>query len=141
MTDNELKEIRQKISCPQLGDECYGEWGVLTKDQRFTIKRMLDYIAAQEEHINRQREEIDMLKEKLAQTDKALVVINKVYDELLAEVSRIESEAYKEFWNELKTYSRKMRANDFRGSAWDRVIFVEDGDNLLKEMEGAEYGK
>jgi hypothetical protein len=33
MTDKELKEIRQKISCPQLGDECYGEWGILTKDQ------------------------------------------------------------------------------------------------------------
>lgn len=51
MTDKELKEIRQKISCPQLGDEHYGEWGALRKDQRFTIKRMLDHIDAQEEYI------------------------------------------------------------------------------------------
>lgn len=47
----ELKEIREKISCPQLGDNHYGEWGILTLHQRLTIKRMLDYIDMQEERI------------------------------------------------------------------------------------------
>ena len=51
MTDRELKEIREKISCPQLGDTHYGEWGILTPNQRFTIKRMLDFIESQEQYI------------------------------------------------------------------------------------------
>ena len=62
MTDKELKEIRQKISCPQLGDNHYGEWGILTKNQRFTIKRMLDYIESQEIHIKQIRAENKKLK-------------------------------------------------------------------------------
>ena len=80
MTDNELKKIRQKISCPQLGDNHYGEWGILTKSQRFTIKRMLDYIDAQEKHINRLQAENERL--------------SKITRPLIAE---IKAEAYTEF--------------------------------------------
>lgn len=80
MTDNELKEIRQKISCPQLCDKHYGEWGILTKSQRFTIKRMLDYIDAQEKHINRLQAE----NERLSKITRPLI-------------GEIKAEAYTEF--------------------------------------------
>lgn len=53
MTERELKEIREKISCPQLGDNHYGEWGILTKKQRLTIKKMLDHIESQEQYIKK----------------------------------------------------------------------------------------
>lgn len=62
MTDRELKEIREKISCPQLGDKHYGEWGILTKSQRFTIKRLLDFIEFQEEHIKQLHSENEKLE-------------------------------------------------------------------------------
>ena len=64
MTDNELNRIREKISCPQFGDAHYGEWGILTLNQRHTIKRMLDYIDAQEKYINRQKAEIERLNKE-----------------------------------------------------------------------------
>lgn len=41
---NEIKEIRDYIACPQLGDDYYGEWGALRLDQRLKIKELLDYI-------------------------------------------------------------------------------------------------
>ena len=53
MTNRELKEIREKISCPQFGDDHYGEWGALTLGQRVTIKRLLDYIESQEQYIEK----------------------------------------------------------------------------------------
>lgn len=44
MTDKALKEIREKIACPQFGDDHYGEWGALTLQQRKTILKLLDYV-------------------------------------------------------------------------------------------------
>ena len=42
--NNKIKEIREYISCPQLGDNHYGKWGALRLDQRKKIKDLLDYI-------------------------------------------------------------------------------------------------
>lgn len=53
MTNNELAEIREKISCPQLGDEHYGEWGILTINQRRTIYLLLQEISLQKAEIER----------------------------------------------------------------------------------------
>lgn len=40
----ELQRIREKISCKQFGDDHYGEWGILTLNQRRTILRMIETI-------------------------------------------------------------------------------------------------
>lgn len=40
----ELKKIREKISCKQFGDDHWGEWGILTLNQRRTILRMIETI-------------------------------------------------------------------------------------------------
>lgn len=42
--NDEIKEIREYISCPQFGDDHYGKWGALRLDQRLKIKSLLDYI-------------------------------------------------------------------------------------------------
>jgi len=49
----ELDEVREKISCPQLGDENYGAWGSLRLEQRFTIFRLIRTIQHQKEDIDR----------------------------------------------------------------------------------------
>lgn len=50
--NNEIKEIREYISCPQFGDNHYGKWGALRLDQRIKIKDLLDYInTLQQENI------------------------------------------------------------------------------------------
>lgn len=69
MTDKERENIRKKISCPQLGDDHYGEWGILNINQRRTIKRMLDFIDSQENYINRQQARIKELEERCNKND------------------------------------------------------------------------
>ena len=39
---NYREKIRKAISCPQFGNETYGEWGALNLEQRKYIKRLLD---------------------------------------------------------------------------------------------------
>ena len=49
--NNEIKEIREYISCPQFGDNHYGKWGALRLEQRKKIKDLLDCITnLQEEY-------------------------------------------------------------------------------------------
>ncbi len=40
ITEERLKEIREKIACPQLGDGHYGEWGHLPLGVRKTIEAL-----------------------------------------------------------------------------------------------------
>ena len=47
------KQIREAISCPQLGDTTYGEWGILTVEQRLTIARLLDELEHADNYIKR----------------------------------------------------------------------------------------
>ena len=72
MTDKELKEIREKISCPELGDKHYGEWGILTKYQRLTIKKMLDEIDSREIVIKRLYKRIEELGETIADLEREI---------------------------------------------------------------------
>lgn len=78
-TDKMLKDIREKISCPQFGDKHYGEWGILNLTQRRTILKLLDYI----EELKADREwTVDCIEsEKVIQTLKTqidLADLNKV---------------------------------------------------------------
>lgn len=41
---SELQKVREKISCKQFGDDHWGEWGILTLNQRRTILRMIETI-------------------------------------------------------------------------------------------------
>jgi hypothetical protein len=38
---SELQRIREKISCPELGDKNYGDWGALRVEQRVTIANLI----------------------------------------------------------------------------------------------------
>lgn len=110
MTDNELKQIRQKISCPQLGDKHYGEWGILTQSQRSTIKRMLDYIDAQKEYINR---------------------LQAKNEELVGNIDKLKK---------FKAYFDDLYGCDLEVLGWhengDSIAFDEFYDSATEEMEG-----
>ena len=116
MTDKELKEIREKISCPQLGDEYYGEWGILTLNQRRTIKRLLDFIEAQEEYINRLQAENERLEHQL--------------ETLCITLKLTKAEAYKEFAERLK------KAKIYSLERHENILPVAVIDWILKEMVG-----
>ena len=107
MTDNELKTIRQNISCPQFGDDHYGSWGALRLGQRRTIRRMLDEIISQ-------KEENSNLTSRLTS--------------LQNDLTSAKTEAIKEFAERLKT-----KASDFE---FGKAVWVVYIDNLVKEMVG-----
>lgn len=39
-----LLKVRESVACPQLGDDHYGDWGILRLDQRITIACMVKTI-------------------------------------------------------------------------------------------------
>jgi hypothetical protein len=60
-----LTAIREKISCPQFGDNHYGEWGSLPSRYRMEIKRLLDYSIGQEAEIERLSAELEAINDVL----------------------------------------------------------------------------
>ena len=80
MTERELKEIRAKISCPHLGDDHYGEWGILTQKQRLTIKRLLDYIESQEQYIRKMADNGVMVAVRCKDCIHKTVTVDGEYD-------------------------------------------------------------
>lgn len=62
---NYREEIREYISCPQLGDNHYGKWGALRVEQRLLIKRLLDELDCADNYIKKVYLENQKLKEKI----------------------------------------------------------------------------
>lgn len=50
MRCRDLEEIREKIACPQFGDNHYGEWGALRLEQRKTILRLISELQFLRKH-------------------------------------------------------------------------------------------
>lgn len=44
VSDKELQEVREKISCPELNDADYGIWGSMSVEQRIMMYRMIETI-------------------------------------------------------------------------------------------------
>lgn len=165
MTDKEFKEIREKISCPQLGDEHYGEWGILTKSQRFTIKRLLDGIESREAYIKKLRADNERLKSGYKNDNKSLnaylsnLVKNQkdTIDKQEAEIERLKdlyqkcayeremfltelNDAKAEAVKEFADLSIKRICEQVSAPTPSESYIVEKCNqainNLLKEMEG-----
>lgn len=61
---NYRDKIREAISCPQFGDNHYGEWGALRLDQRNLIKRLLDELDRADDFIKLLMKENEDVKDK-----------------------------------------------------------------------------
>lgn len=62
---NYREEIREYISCPQLGDNHYGKWGALRVEQRLLIKRLLDDLDNADKTIKNLHQRIEELEDKI----------------------------------------------------------------------------
>lgn len=80
---NYREKIRKAISCPQFGDATYGEWGILTLEQRRYIKRLLDELDSADNYIKKTYLENQKYKEVI---DKILKEINEEYSIMGVEV-------------------------------------------------------
>ena len=110
--NNEIKEIREYIACPQFGDDHYGKWGALRLDQRIKIKELLDYIT-------NLQEENKILKE----TNICVGCNNKMQDRL--DTLKIEISSL---------MSRYFYEKDFciEDTHLDKLLRIIDGDNILE---------
>ena len=123
MTDKERENIRKKISCPQFGDDHYGEWGILNINQRRTIKRMLDFIDGQENYIKSQQAEIERLTINMNAFG-----LGMKREKERADTTR--AEAIKEFAEKLKDVFTTI------DGTFECCEVEEYIDNLVKEMAG-----
>lgn len=55
-TNYTIEQIRELIACPELGDDHYGKWGSLTREQRLVIVDLLGRIRYLDRLYRAQRE-------------------------------------------------------------------------------------
>lgn len=102
---NYREKIRKAIECPQFGDTDYGEWGILTLEQRRLIKRLLDELDSADNFIKKQKENeelIDYLKEREIELKENV----RIYEEKLRRTFR-ESFYYNSYLKTLHRYRAK----------------------------------
>lgn len=72
-----LEEIREYISCPQLGDDHYGKWGALSLEQRQVIYDLINFVECDDLEITRLKQEIARLNKIIDELEK--YIIDKYY--------------------------------------------------------------
>lgn len=60
-----LDDIREKIACPQLGDDHYGEWGALPLEVRKTINFLIGAVVVRDGIIEANRKKVDEIRQQL----------------------------------------------------------------------------
>ena len=96
---NYREKIRKAIECPQLGNETYGEFGILNLTQRKYIKRLLDELDNADNFVkklyfeNKQlKDNWNKLKEYLNyKSERAVGEDEYVYDEIYDEMQELEN--------------------------------------------------
>ena len=70
---NYREKIRKAIECPQLGNETYGEFGILNLTQRKYIKRLLDELDNADNFVKKLYFENKQLKDKLSKIETLII--------------------------------------------------------------------
>lgn len=51
-----LEQIREFIACPELGDDHYGKWGAMTREQRLVMNDLIELAKEFEDSPRQQKE-------------------------------------------------------------------------------------
>lgn len=70
---NYREKIRKAIECPQFGDKCYGEWGVLNLEQRTLIKKLLNELDNADNYLKKIYLENQQLKDRLSKIETLII--------------------------------------------------------------------
>lgn len=132
LTDNEIIKTLECCKKATNYEDCKNCYYVKCTNPRGCYRELLNDVL---DLINRQKKEIERLK--VHNTAFAVKNSELEYDLglLKQEKSVIKSAAYKEFAEGL------MKKFDIKGFTWFEIeekLFIEEVNNLLKEMEGAE---
>ena len=58
----DLRDLREKIACPQLGDDHYGEWGALPLEVRKAINFLIGAVVVRDQVIESNRKKVDEIR-------------------------------------------------------------------------------
>ena len=62
VTTYDLQDLREKIACPQLGDDHYGEWGALPLEARKAINFLIGAVVVRDNMIEANRKKVDEIR-------------------------------------------------------------------------------
>lgn len=62
VTTYDLQDLREKIACPQLGDDHYGEWGALPLEVRKAINFLIGAVVVRDTMIEANRKKVDEIR-------------------------------------------------------------------------------
>ena len=62
VTTYDLQDLREKIACPQLGDDHYGEWGALPLEVRKAINFLIGAVVVRDKAIEGNRKKVDEIR-------------------------------------------------------------------------------
>ena len=62
VTTYDLQDLREKIACPQLGDDHYGEWGALPLEVRKAINFLIGAVVVRDKVIEGNRKKVDEIR-------------------------------------------------------------------------------
>ena len=93
---NYRQKIRRAIECPQFGNAGYGEWGILTLEQRRLIKRLLDELDSADNFIKRiyikKQKENEKLIKLLELKDRTIKEKDDIINMLNKDITRFKNE-------------------------------------------------
>ena len=62
VTTYDLQDLREKIACPQLGDDHFGEWGALPLEVRKAINYLIGAVVVRDNMIEAYRKKVDEIR-------------------------------------------------------------------------------
>ncbi len=62
VTTYDLQDLREKIACPQLGDDHYGEWGALPLEVRKAINFLIGAVVVRDRTIEANRKKVGEIR-------------------------------------------------------------------------------
>ena len=131
-TDNEIVKTLECCKKATNYEDCKNCYYVKCTNPRGCYRELLNDVL---DLINRQKEEIERLEKNLETETNHITRLENQIERLLQRLKTAKAEAYKEF------AERLMKKFDIKGFTWFEIeekLFIEEVNNLLKEMEGAE---
>lgn len=128
---NYREKIRKAIECLQLGNETYGEWGILNLTQRKYIKRLLDELDNADNFVKKLYFENKQLKENYERIYNENCKLREEHN--ITDISLLdENYKLKDNWNKLKKYINEANEDLYWTNNYDDILYV------MQELEGSD---
>lgn len=137
-------QIREYVSCPQLGDKHYGKWGILPLEQRQNIAQLCEYCNLQEKYAETFFKETQSLKRQLAEKDEELAELKDRLEYItenrngvvqVFDITDHDKEIRHQVCEEIRNYIHTNEYDQFG------IEYLMNGGSILDELDQIEQGE